>query len=352
MALEIAVVKATTPTTNTTLDFTVSGFGTPVAAMFFLCWGDTDDTVREHNAYASVGFTDGTNQRAIGLTSRDAVSTSDTSRGYYTDRCIIQSAVTTGNAQRHGTFSSWVTDGVRLDWVTTFTAQMKIVCVLIKGCTADVGDFTAHATQNSAQSVTGLSSDPEVVFAATIGSPSTGGTTHTISAFGCANKNGGTIQQRCTRFASKDAVATMEVDTLFDTDAFTGQLHSGSISWSGDMTDMGTTSFECTTRDGGSGNDKVAYLALGDLDGVEVDLQTFDTATSTGAKKYTTSFQTAGLISAFIDNTSADTVSGGDAICFGAAADGAGEESVAIYDEDGASQGSLCRQRPRRRDSH
>lgn len=344
MTLEIAVVDGLTPSTTGTLDLTVSGFGTPVAAIFLSGRGRNDDTVLASATRWSVGFTDGSNERVSAGSSKSGDSTSNTWRSQTANGRVVQILTTGGTASvdKYGTFNSWITDGVRLNWtLASGTAQHEVVCVLIKGVSAKVGDVTLNATQDAATTLGSLGFDPEILFIASagLGSNSTTPSTHNIGAYGCAYKNGGTIQQRSIAFYDVDNLSTTKTGTAYFDNRVISQVSNDSISYTAEVTDFGTSDFEITTRDGGSGSDIIAYLALSDP-GVDVDLQEFTSKTSTGTVKNTTTFAPEAIIGAFADGTdTANAVkAGGEGWCvFGANKTGSVEKCHSFYSVDALS---------------
>ena len=109
----VAVVKSAAPTSNGgTQDFTVTGFGTPVCAMFFLSYGTINGTAVD-NAMLSFGFSDFTNHRGIAHVSEDSGTTTDT----MSQRATTLITLLNTDQSTDGTATaSTITDGVRLTW--------------------------------------------------------------------------------------------------------------------------------------------------------------------------------------------------------------------------------------------
>ena len=79
MAIVSAVTRAALRTTTGTQDFTVTGFGTPKCAIFFVTSAVTDATEAAGLNW-SMGATDGTNQWTVCCRADDNNATADTDR--------------------------------------------------------------------------------------------------------------------------------------------------------------------------------------------------------------------------------------------------------------------------------
>src|SRR5262245_23934069 len=85
--IKTAVTRATTRSGTGTQDFTVSGFGTPKAALIIAQLADTDGTPIA-DAYLCVGAVDGTRQWCGGSFSDDAQVSVDSSSGFHNASCL------------------------------------------------------------------------------------------------------------------------------------------------------------------------------------------------------------------------------------------------------------------------
>ena len=334
--LECAVVKQTTPAATDTIDFTSAGFGTPTAALFFLCWGDSDGTIREANQYASVGFTDLTSDRCVSMGASDGNATTKTARNMRSDALVAQLLLPDGSVAKYGTFNSTITDGLRIDWtVSSSSAQVKLVCVLIKGSTLeDCGSFTPNSSESGTASKSGLASAPKVLLLASHGSTVDDGTSHGIISFGCAIDDGSETQ-RCHAWYNQDDSSNVNCGGYLANNRCVGQFYDGSLSWSGELTAWNADGWTMTTRDGATGGDECIYLVLNAPD-TEFDLQTIESPTSTETKKYTTGFDVTAVLGAMTHASAVNTAGNDETVCQFAAAEGAGEESVASGDDDGS----------------
>lgn len=155
-----------TAAAGNTQDFTVSGFGTPVAAIFFVSKCLTDTTPAAEGA-VSVGFTDGTTQRTFASDFQNVGlgNTNNKCRGETAEVIYIHNVVGTGTHGR-ASFSAWITDGVRVLIDTQFNGAYKVGVLLIGGTDAQaaVGNYSAPAA-NGTTTVSGLAFAPDLVFA-------------------------------------------------------------------------------------------------------------------------------------------------------------------------------------------
>ena len=138
MAVDIATVRAAATTSVETQDFTISGFGTPKAAMFIVTKGVTDNTAAA-GAMMAVGFTDGTRDKCGTVHAKDANATSVTEATFSTAHCIflIDDTGTLATA----TFDSWITDGVRIDWADAPPSAYLVTVVCFWGSGICAGYF-------------------------------------------------------------------------------------------------------------------------------------------------------------------------------------------------------------------
>lgn len=101
-----------------TQDITISGFGTPKAAIFIYNTGKSNDTAQTAGEWVmqGIGWTDGTNQYAMCISDDDGNSGSLAKTCYSSSRCIEFGDASSGfiNYKLGFNFNSWITDGVRI----------------------------------------------------------------------------------------------------------------------------------------------------------------------------------------------------------------------------------------------
>lgn len=86
--VNIRVTKVACNTGTGDQDITISGFGTPKAALFILSKAGTDDASAIGDAWLAMGATDGTRQWTIASSSRSVQANTSVGARYMTDMCI------------------------------------------------------------------------------------------------------------------------------------------------------------------------------------------------------------------------------------------------------------------------
>lgn len=163
---EFAVVQQAARTGSTgTQDFTVSGFGTPKAALFFASFGTAAGTAVNH-ALLSVSMTDGVRSVFMAVRAEDASNPADAS-GFPDDTHAIAILSQTTNAlDGVADFDSWITNGIRVNWTSVPPSGYLITCVLIGGngvSNAYVGSVQPPGVLDTATDVTAPGFTPDVV---------------------------------------------------------------------------------------------------------------------------------------------------------------------------------------------
>ena len=150
---DIEMVTVAANTSTGTQDFTVAGFGTPKGAIFLVSYGTANGTAVNH-AMLSVGFTDGTRQRAIGIRVENAVvGGSDTGNIESSTACILTALNSADTTDGVATFDSWITDGVRVNWTDAPPSAYLVTCILFGGSGVSnvyVDDFTTPGVVDTA----------------------------------------------------------------------------------------------------------------------------------------------------------------------------------------------------------
>lgn len=163
MGVDIAVTRVACNTATGNQDITISGFGTPKAALFLVSSCITDGTAADHAIYC-VGATDGTNHVVVGGRSRHSVAESDADRRGATDEVIQILEVDTQDVDGEANFNSWITDGVRITWGVALDAAYLMTVVLFTGSdlSANAGDFTSGSNGGEVDVDCGM--EPDVAF--------------------------------------------------------------------------------------------------------------------------------------------------------------------------------------------
>ncbi len=127
-----------------TQDITVSGFGTPVGAIFFLVKATTAGT-EVADARMSIGATDGTNHWCT--TSSMTATGPQLGHKFATDRVAGELNPNGDTDDSVIVFDSWITNGVRVNITNDRSAACFLVVWLIGGgATASVGTYTPSSS--------------------------------------------------------------------------------------------------------------------------------------------------------------------------------------------------------------
>jgi len=284
---------------------TISGFGTPSAAMFFLGSATADDTITA-DFHSGIGFSDGTNDAAICDFRVDA-SSADTQRGHSSARAGF--SMTNAPAEEGGFSAAMITDGVSLTMDDTFPTAYRVTCVLIGGAdvaNAFVGTHDDLGTGTSAVDITAPGFEPDVVFliCQSINTTLPVFTGSTVTSYGCAI-NDGAATQRSIRLGSYAGSASTNYGYVGNTGAV-GRTHNSS-EWEGVVGVFDSSGFSITPS-ASSGSSIVSYLALSFDNAPGIDLFDMEWPTSGDyaetAPGFTPSF---GLIASLAGPTARNT---------------------------------------------
>lgn len=254
-------------TGGATQDITISGFGTPKAAIFIFSDAVTDDTIANDLVFG-VGFTDGTRQNCNSVYHEDGVTTTDTDRISSSSKVAIHPLLSW-----HYSFNSWITDGVRINVDAAAGSTVLCTCILIGG--SDVSNAYVNykddlGTGTSAVDITDPGFEPDLVFMTGVGNSSIAGTTQSIFSFGVGH-NDGVDTQRVSMINSVTGSGTSLTTAYVGNDSITGQIHSGALSWDGVIGAYDASGFSITPN-ASAGSDIVFYLALKFTNNPDVDL--------------------------------------------------------------------------------
>lgn len=277
----VAVVQSAAPTSDgSTQDFTVTGFGTAVCAMFFLSYGTAAGTEATHGML-SFGFSDFTNHRAIAHATESTGSTTDTGA----ERNASNAAVTllsTSQAVDGTATASTITDGVRLTWADAPPSAYLVTAVMFNSsvfsnCT--VGTLTPAGVVDTTASVSGLGWQPDLALFGYAASLTSGRT-----SYGTALNDGG-IVQRSTSFGTTNGQATSDVHSMARNDRIA--FNPTELGADLEFTSFDSGGFTITTRTGTSVVADAYYLAGKLAGGMQAKLLTCSSPTSTGSHSCT-----------------------------------------------------------------
>lgn len=277
-------VKIVTKVSNGTSsdDYTSSGFGTPQIALFFCTDTDNLDSFRSDMRFA-IGATDGTNEWCVATSSRDGDSSTNGRRVVSNATVIGLLSISSNSWTGEAVFSSWVTDGVRINWTTAPTVDRLITCVLINGLdNAYVGTASSSSTEDASIDITSPGFEPDFLISAFPGLGATNNINNSLTMGIGACVNDGSETQRTFTIYEANGISTSNPRARLTTNRFVQRLSTSTVG-SAEVTAFLSNGFTITTRDAADDND-FGYIAG---KGVEAALQTIDIPTSTGNEAYT-----------------------------------------------------------------
>ena len=289
MAQTTAVITQSLPNAAGSVDFTSSGFGTPVAAI--ILYGDANTTNNPQvGSGIGVGFWDGTDVRTMSVWAQDAAANSTTRRLARTDVAV---ALVNGTSSWSCSYTiSNITDGVRLTLGTdNTTVDRYATVILLSGVSAKVLSLTTDPTVDTGTTSASLGFAPDLILTTCIGftgqTPNSGSTqTNTANlSFGLAASDG---THRMSAWAINNATSAEQCAAYFSETYCAGQISTAAgLDYGIEITSWAADDFTATTRVAGSGSDLIYVLALGGAD-LSFLAGTITTATSTGAVDTTT----------------------------------------------------------------
>lgn len=274
---EVAIAQSAAPTSNGgTQDFTVSGFGSPLCAMFFATAGTANGTAVS-DAMLAVGVTDFTNSYSIASMSEDAQATTDT--GASSGTTALRTLASTNQAVDGTATASVITDGARLTWSDAPPSAYLINAVLFGGANVSncsVGTLAANASVDSTASTTAPGFQPDLIVFITAN-----GTTHNRNSIGLAVNDGGVVQ-RSIGMADQDSATGAQVVGVIRDERIVLNPSAGTGLATVELTSFDTNGFTMTTRDSTTSIPTVGYMAIKFGGGVSAKLVTCAAPTATG----------------------------------------------------------------------
>lgn len=285
MAITSTVTRVACNTSTGTQDITVSGFGTPKAALFICSVGVTDGTAAA-DLNMSIGAATGvSNEWCLSVSAENGVGTTSTFGTTDSDRCVRINNAGSSSVDGEAEFSAFITDGVRINWTNAPSAAWLLTVVLFGG-----SDLSAHANNaalgnstDNAVDVTAPGFEPTLVITATQGSSGIdSGDTHLQHSVGFIHNNGA-VTQRAAAYRYTNGSATSSPDGRCTESYGIMQIDSSAaLDWGGEFSAFDGSGFTVTTRNAGGNDTALMYLALR-LGGTEIGwVDTVDTPTATG----------------------------------------------------------------------
>ncbi len=285
--------QASSTTNGGTQDYTVTGFGTPVAAMFFATFATTAGTVRSHAGF-SVGATDGTRQWSCWNGEDDNVAASATGHYNSDTQCFSWTENGTGATIRF-TFNAWITDGIRVNVAVAGGAPTAplVTCLLIGGSgvsNAYVGTTITPSTIDTGTDVTAPGFQPDAVI---VSAPLNGAGTFDESATSVAMNTLGIVQrassnphpQYCTVYRSNDAANPTDISGLVSSNRCCVRLSIAADS-AVELQDFDSSGFSAFLRDRNGQAMTIGYCAI-KLSGLTAKAMAINSPTASGSQSIT-----------------------------------------------------------------
>lgn len=291
MSLYASVVNFTANTSTGTQDITGSlGGENPKAALFFMTHETTLGITPLAPFHFCAGMTDGTNEFYSVVHSEDNVSTTDDYSAAYTD-AVLRGLDGTGAQTYKAAFSSWITNGVRINWSDAAPSAFQGFVVLLGGtdlANAYVGTCGTGAT------VTAPGFAVNQVIMAAIGTGIASGTVqngaHMMFGMGLDSStfSNSTSSNLGWSMLMRDGQSTSAPSSVWEDACVISKItDTGSTGFDYNMT-VGTWSASgFTTSSDVSNSDSVGYLALEWNSGCDIRLEPLDNNnyTTTGVNK-------------------------------------------------------------------
>ena len=274
--LKVRVVTVQADTSGSQ-DITISGFGTPKAAQFFVT-KSRDIGILSDTASISNGVTDGTNEGSISVGSNGSANPSVCYRAA-DDGTVFK--LYSGNQYLMGaTFNSFITDGIRIDWDAAAHQgynDFYITVVLYTG-----SSLSAYAdTMDAAGGTKTIGFLPELTFLSGNGA-ALGAASVWIYNYGISDTNvnleSNNVFSYCF-FESNNQATTDLSASLYDVSAH--QENSTSVAWRSAITTYTSTTFDIDNTFGSSSGDDLIFLSL-NIDGIEHYIDTILLPSGTG----------------------------------------------------------------------
>lgn len=279
MALSAYVGNFSAPTSTGSYEVTGVGFQ-PKVVIFHVVHPTSAGTSTDF--YTSLGFSDGTNHRTIGMTGYDNKTSSPYSVGAVGTSSCIAIRSTTVAYKLIASFTSLDADGFTLNFTTVDASVARVVNYLALGgatlTDTAIGTYTYGATAGD-YSVTGLSFQPTSLIL--IGATGTGGTSWPISFINSSDSY--TNDFACSYVSSLGAVRTSQLNYAYSHTLQT----STSVIDKQTFVSFNADGFTLNLADSASFTVRDAYYLA--LKGPSVDIGTITQPASTGNQSITTS---------------------------------------------------------------
>ena len=130
--IKAAHINVAASTSLGTQDITISGFGTVTGYIITMIAASGDGTDTDH-AIMSTAFSDGTTSRMVRAKSEDGQSTSDDIKSSASGLVAAQFGTTTDLLVAQAIHDSFITDGIRIEWITFAPPAANRLQVMLLG---------------------------------------------------------------------------------------------------------------------------------------------------------------------------------------------------------------------------
>jgi len=286
MGISIEVTRVACNTSTGDQDITITGFGTPKAALFIASSPIADDTPTA-NAVTSVGSTDGTTQAVASGYSEDALAASNARRRGTTDEVVLILDPAAENVDGEANFKEWITDGVRITWGNAPSVAHILTVVLFGGSdlSAKSGNFTATSDPATTDVDCGFTPDLAFFYGNGTSLDDSDSASYPVN-LGFAS-NATPIVNRAASTAVADATTSGVVSRAYYEDKCVANLSPANQTlhrslYVSDFLSGVTDGFEITHNVEAPSNLVSAFLALSFGGKAAFSVGTMDTPTSTG----------------------------------------------------------------------
>lgn len=291
-------------------DITISGFGTPKAAMFYFNVDTVNDTIGG-TFRRSVGFTDGTNEAVCSFSSRNNSSTTSlTARSSSASAIILEVNDVDATTLSEASFVSFITDGVRINVSNASGSARLLKVVLINGSDVVSAKVDNKLVGNPTTVVSDLGFEASLVFVSGIGggappfSSMAGILTEGFAVNDGVDSNFGLLQ-----FDQNGQVSSVTGKYISETYCC-GQYHADTITWLGNIDNYTSSGFTINST-ASPASDHIFFLALEFSGSPLIDASIIDSPTTTGNKSFGSTASTPSFMYALTsDNTLVDTGQG------------------------------------------
>ncbi len=263
MAVLMRGVQVAANTVGETQDVTISGFGTPKAAIVVVSYGITNGTINAGSQY-SLGFTDFTNTRCLSVRASNNQASTVIHNIPSNDRILnIFQASGTG-IQGIATLAS-ITDGVRFSW-SSFpggAVQMQVIMLSGSDLSAFVGQWDGDGTADNVTEITGVGFEADTLMAMGLDTAIDNGVNEAVSTLSVGFcDNGVGITQSCVHMGWQHNESSGDTASVVTNNRILQDASGNNLRESAEITAFDADGFDSTARGSSSVYNDCCFLAL------------------------------------------------------------------------------------------